>query len=841
MEYISSFFLVFAGLIFGFVLWYRDRSSEEKQRRKLAKDNDDLRLSLKIAHNSHSKLDERFNRQQGQLHVLQQLCDDWSQSREQTERERAEIEAVAASNVARLDETRGELDSEKQRRVALEDQLHQATQAHLEKVAQVEESYRKQIAKLESSGSQKDGKLATLETDNQQLKKQLEAAETSASELASDLKSQQQLLETATKNHDGLSQEYTSLETALQSRADELKGITSEKAKAVSACKVAEESLASLRAEHDKLRSDNDKLTERVADYDSLHAQVNTVQQALGNSASQLKLVVGQRDSALDSDKAKSNVIVGLKKRLDNQENTIRGLRCKHDGVLEQLRKELEARAKLEATLDESITELEQIEESRIKSVEAHGNAIAQLTRQRDSFADKLAEVEGQLSSSSETQVAAIKQTTAQRDQLADELKLAQEEMVALVGNHQKKIDELVDEADKVQRRHAVARQESETLAQQCDELTLLCTELEQKLEVQASSTTSLEQTRRSLLEQLNSKTQKVSELENNCEALSNRCEALESRCEALQSKQSEFSNVKETFEANQVQLVNVEKNRLELTTQIDQLAEQRDALLTELADSRESYTNASKQLVGSQSQIEELQNKIEELEVKSQRIEELEALMKDRSLVDQRSIDEVRVLRQQYADTFADREALKQQLADIENSQDDREEAAKVEASQLASLQAKVVASEETIRTLRRERAAVLARLANYRTVAEPDATVISFTEAMAIRAKSDVDYDAEYGGPVRTHATRGVVYTEPPKQVDDLKRISGIAEVLEGRLNDYGIYTFKQIKEWSPEAIEEFSHLLSFRDRISRDDWVGQASQFYREKQSTPKTYAA
>ena len=160
---------------------------------------------------------------------------------------------------------------------------------------------------------------------------------------------------------------------------------------------------------------------------------------------------------------------------------------------------------------------------------------------------------------------------------------------------------------------------------------------------------------------------------------------------------------------------------------------------------------------------------------------------------------------------------------------------------SELRTLETKLRASEETIRSLRRERAAVLARLANYRTIAEPEAKVISFTEAMEIRNKRDTDYDDEYGGPVRMHATRGLIYTQAPKEHDDLKRISGIAVVLEARLNDYGVYTFKQIMQWKPEAIEEFSHLLTFKDRIERDDWISQARFFYNEKQRVGQTYAA
>ena len=239
---------------------------------------------------------------------------------------------------------------------------------------------------------------------------------------------------------------------------------------------------------------------------------------------------------------------------------------------------------------------------------------------------------------------------------------------------------------------------------------------------------------------------------------------------------------------------------------------------------------------------IAALRHEIGDLQTRCQRISELEALVTERNSHDQQTTNELRILRDQYADAYGTQQDLQQQLAELEAQRTVQSAALDEQKTELTALKAKLKSSEDTIRNLRRERAAVLARLANHRTAsAEPDTKVISFTEAMAIRRQQELEYDDEYGGPVRTHATRGVIYTERPKQVDDLKRISGIAEVLEARLNDYGVYTFKQILAWTPEAIEEFSHLLTFKDRITRDDWVGQARRFYDKKRSTQQSYAA
>ena len=77
-----------------------------------------------------------------------------------------------------------------------------------------------------------------------------------------------------------------------------------------------------------------------------------------------------------------------------------------------------------------------------------------------------------------------------------------------------------------------------------------------------------------------------------------------------------------------------------------------------------------------------------------------------------------------------------------------------------------------------------------------------------------------------------RGMVYNRPPQRRDDLRRISGVGEILETRLNELGVYTFAQILQWQATEVQEFSRLLGFRDRIERDQWVVQAERLHREQ---------
>ncbi len=75
------------------------------------------------------------------------------------------------------------------------------------------------------------------------------------------------------------------------------------------------------------------------------------------------------------------------------------------------------------------------------------------------------------------------------------------------------------------------------------------------------------------------------------------------------------------------------------------------------------------------------------------------------------------------------------------------------------------------------------------------------------------------------------GLVYTKAPSQPDDLKKITGVAKVLEGKLHAAGVYTYRQIAEWTPEQMAAFGEKLSFKNRIERDDWKSQAAALHKE----------
>ncbi|WP_266367156.1 hypothetical protein [Tellurirhabdus rosea] len=61
---------------------------------------------------------------------------------------------------------------------------------------------------------------------------------------------------------------------------------------------------------------------------------------------------------------------------------------------------------------------------------------------------------------------------------------------------------------------------------------------------------------------------------------------------------------------------------------------------------------------------------------------------------------------------------------------------------------------------------------------------------------------------------------------EADDLKDIVGVGPFLEKKLHSLGIYTFRQIANFTPEDVDMVNEFIEFfPGRIERDDWVGQA----------------
>lgn len=71
------------------------------------------------------------------------------------------------------------------------------------------------------------------------------------------------------------------------------------------------------------------------------------------------------------------------------------------------------------------------------------------------------------------------------------------------------------------------------------------------------------------------------------------------------------------------------------------------------------------------------------------------------------------------------------------------------------------------------------------------------------------------------------------PPSSADNLEEISGVGPVLHQKLNQLGIYQFRQIANFSSQDTAWLANQLqAFKNRMTRDDWVGQARDLYHKK---------
>ncbi|SFO07618.1 Predicted 5' DNA nuclease, flap endonuclease-1-like, helix-3-turn-helix (H3TH) domain [Cohaesibacter marisflavi] len=100
-------------------------------------------------------------------------------------------------------------------------------------------------------------------------------------------------------------------------------------------------------------------------------------------------------------------------------------------------------------------------------------------------------------------------------------------------------------------------------------------------------------------------------------------------------------------------------------------------------------------------------------------------------------------------------------------------------------------------------------------------DPTLVA--EGMAGEGLVDAPSDTDQPEGVKPKAL------ESPRdgKADDLKKIKGVGKVIEGKLNNLGIYHFDQIARWTDAEATWVSSILDFKGRIERENWIAQARE--------------
>jgi hypothetical protein len=112
----------------------------------------------------------------------------------------------------------------------------------------------------------------------------------------------------------------------------------------------------------------------------------------------------------------------------------------------------------------------------------------------------------------------------------------------------------------------------------------------------------------------------------------------------------------------------------------------------------------------------------------------------------------------------------------------------------------------------------------------------IVSETVAQVAMVEGSTDpapFAAElYAGRGVLHSHLGFVYQQRPERYDDLTLIRNVADKMQNRLNEIGVYTFRQIALWSTDQLVHVAQKVKAKDRILKEQWQVQARKLHQLK---------
>ena len=72
--------------------------------------------------------------------------------------------------------------------------------------------------------------------------------------------------------------------------------------------------------------------------------------------------------------------------------------------------------------------------------------------------------------------------------------------------------------------------------------------------------------------------------------------------------------------------------------------------------------------------------------------------------------------------------------------------------------------------------------------------------------------------------------LFERPEGPGDNLRLLTGVGPVIEGKLHAMGVTRYDQIARFSPEDLSRLDAALNLRGRVARDNWAGQAEALAR-----------
>ena len=297
----------------------------------------------------------------------------------------------------------------------------------------------------------------------------------------------------------------------------------------------------------------------------------------------------------------------------------------------------------------------------------------------------------------------------------------------------------------------------------------------------------------------------------------------LEAKNKDLIMLRAENGSFKEQLEIKEEELYKLQHELEENKGRTRQLEEENSHLSSDLDSCQRALSTLKAENTSNLERIDELHKVVADLQYKN---DELTALADQGAF----QSDEMEHLQDTFELTTNRINALEVKLSRLENENQRLRNELQIEGSSTGTSQSgnyniDVIAIKTRLEQLEKENNRLAKVLSNIQVVnadLEADTSQITATEELSIEERSAL---------ARTKLNN-IIGNKIPKasfqEKDDLKQINGIGPFIEKKLNDIGIFTFRQISRFDKEIIDAVTNAIQFfPGRIERDDWVGQAKK--------------
>ena len=685
---------------------------------------------------------------------------------------------------------------------------------------------RQAYASLEQKYAAQCDELTALQASSQRVESALKKHDAVRSDLSSGVATMKELKASAMKQ----------LEVERQARLDLEVQLRDARAQNLQATQKVEQTKTALEMELADRREQCEAIAEALQQ--SRTAQLAATNELESARQELAQLQAKQQDrQQLEVQLQDSNQLAG---QLRSQTEDYHHLSSKYELLVEQL----EAAKVASEALTRERDQLRDAIQEKQESLLAAENMITNTITSHDAVEEKLVTLQSELANQRQQYQA----LASDRDDIAEQLSQQQEQNLELQSRIQEQTNELAerreaaeavaeirDQLSSVQIEWEQARAQLQRTTTERDDAIAACEEAQAELAAAAGTAAALRldlahhQRAIETIERHRSKTQSsLTSQANRHHELEQQIRQQEHTIETLREELAELATLRQ-------QCVSLQTTIQDQTAQLKATRLDRDEIAAELADGKNKWQNVEQRLAAYQHDLDRIREQREGLleqvsdekarnqdlsNAISEQSRRLESLGQNLSQLDPLK-DEIVSLRSQLE---TQQQRSSELIAGREAAQRDAMEANEA----LAEARNELSETWQSMIALERDRDEVLGRLRRQNVMLESHLAQASQNE----QAPDGELQQDEVAQLTRRDERRGLVYTSAPAEVDDLKRISGVAHVLEQRLNEFGIYTYKQIMEWDPVVVAEFSKILAFRDRIQRDDWIGQATALYQDK---------